>query len=93
MKLIVGNVSDLSINSIAQGGTIPLSRHYACSLAELAFQRGFDGYLLNFESSLPGGSEHARVLAAWVTLLRAELRTKVGDHSEVMWYDHLYGLA
>ncbi|KAL4067151.1 glycoside hydrolase family 85 protein [Scleroderma yunnanense] len=87
MKLLLGNVPNLTMDSGAPSGSIPLSRHYASRLAELAFQRGFDGYLLNFESSLPGGSEQARALATWVALLRAELHTKVGSHADVVWYD------
>jgi len=86
MKLMLGNAPNLSMGSSAQIGSILLSRHYASRLAELAYQRGFDGYLLNFESSLPGGSEQARALAAWIVLLRAELHTKVGSHSDVVWW-------
>lgn len=64
---------------------IPISKRYAVLLAELAYQRGFDGYLLNFESPLPYGINHARALAAWILLLRAELQAKVGPHAHVMW--------
>lgn len=87
LKLLLGNVPSLSTGSDAASGSIRLSAHYASCLAELAFQRGFDGYLLNFESSLPGGAEQARALTAWITLLRAELRSKVGTHADVVWYD------
>ncbi|KAI6040983.1 glycoside hydrolase family 85 protein [Pisolithus marmoratus] len=87
LKLLLGNVPSLSTGSPAVNGSIPISAHYASRLAELAFQRGFDGYLLNFESSLPGGSEQARALTAWITLLRAQLRSKVGTHADVVWYD------
>lgn len=87
LKLLLGNVPSLSTDRNAASGSIPLSRHYASRLAELAFQRGFDGYLLNFESSLPGGTEQARALTAWITLLRAKLRSKVGAHADVVWYD------
>ncbi|KIK92795.1 glycoside hydrolase family 85 protein [Paxillus rubicundulus Ve08.2h10] len=67
--------------------TIPLSKRYAILLAELAYQRGFDGYLLNFEYKLESGIEQARALAAWIVLLRAELRAKVGPHAQAVWYD------
>ncbi|THU86766.1 hypothetical protein K435DRAFT_970165 [Dendrothele bispora CBS 962.96] len=68
--------------------SLPLSPHYARLLAQLAAQRGFDGYLLNFECPLlQGGVEQTRVLAAWITLLKKELRDKVGMHAEVVWYD------
>ena len=53
--------------------------------AELAYQRGFDGYLLNFESTLSYKTDHARALAAWILLLKEELRVKVGPHAQVMW--------
>ncbi|KAI6119223.1 glycoside hydrolase family 85 protein [Pisolithus thermaeus] len=87
LKLLLGNVPSLSTDSNAASGSIPLSAHYASCLAELAFQRGFDGYLLNFESSLPGGTEQAHALTAWLILLRAKLRSKVGGHADVVWYD------
>ncbi|TFK35723.1 glycosyl hydrolase family 85-domain-containing protein [Crucibulum laeve] len=67
--------------------SLPLSSHYARVLAELAYQRGFDGYLMNFEWSLPGGISQARALTAWVSLLRVELWKRVGSHAEVVWYD------
>jgi mannosyl-glycoprotein endo-beta-N-acetylglucosaminidase len=64
-----------------------MSPHYARLLADLALQRGFDGYLLNFECTLGGGPEQARALAAWISVLRAELILKVGPHAHVIWYD------
>ncbi|KAK1234908.1 hypothetical protein PQX77_001870 [Marasmius sp. AFHP31] len=67
--------------------TLPLTPHYARLLAELAKQRGFDGYLLNFECPLRGGVEQTRALAAWITLLRGELGRRVGGWVEVSWYD------
>nr|VWP00370.1 AAA domain-containing protein [Ganoderma boninense] len=67
--------------------TLPVSAHYARLLAELAYQRGFDGYLLNFEAPLPGGVEQARALTLWISLLEQELKRKVGPHAEAMWYD------
>lgn len=67
--------------------TLPLSSHYASILANLARDRGFDGYLLNFECPLQGGLEQTRALAAWISLLRSALQSTVGEHSEVIWYD------
>ncbi|KAA1478446.1 hypothetical protein DENSPDRAFT_685666 [Dentipellis sp. KUC8613] len=69
--------------------TVPTSPHYARVLADLARERGFDGYLLNFEYHLRagGGVGQTRALAAWIALLTAELKTKVGPHAEVIWYD------
>ncbi|KDQ49805.1 glycoside hydrolase family 85 protein [Jaapia argillacea MUCL 33604] len=64
-----------------------ISPHYASLLADLARQRGFDGYLLNVECPLRGGVEQTRALAAWILLLQAELRAKVGPHAEAIWYD------
>ena len=66
--------------------TLPVSAHYARLLAELAHQRGFDGYLLNFEEPLPGGVEQARALTLWIALLEKELKQRVGPHAEAMWY-------
>jgi mannosyl-glycoprotein endo-beta-N-acetylglucosaminidase len=64
-----------------------VSPHYARLLANIAHQRGFDGYLLNFEWHLriEGGIGQARALTAWISLLQAELKTKVGPHAEVIW--------
>ena len=77
-KLVIGN-------DPANDTSFPLSSRYAKLLAELAQQRGFDGYLLNFESDLYGGSVQARTLVAWLSVLDAELRDKVGNHAEVIW--------
>ncbi|KAH8999460.1 glycosyl hydrolase family 85-domain-containing protein [Lactarius akahatsu] len=68
---------------------VSVSHHYARSLAYLAHQRGFDGYLLNFEWHLraDNGIGHSRALTAWVSLLQAELKAKVGPHADVIWYD------
>lgn len=64
---------------------MPMSRHYASLLAELAHQRGFDGYLLNVECPLRGGAEQARALAGWILLLRSQLSSKVGSHAQAIW--------
>lgn len=90
LRLLVGNLPS-SINGPAKSTprttVFPLSPHYAKLLAELACQRGFDGYLLNFECPLRGGVEQSRTLAAWITLLQNEILAKVGSHGEVVWYD------
>ncbi|KAI1792570.1 glycosyl hydrolase family 85-domain-containing protein [Ganoderma leucocontextum] len=69
--------------------TLPVSPHYARLLAELAYQRGFDGYLLNFEYPLLGGVQQARALTMWIALLEQELKRKIGPHAEAMWYDSI----
>ena len=66
--------------------TLPVSRHYARLLADLAYQRGFDGYLLNFEVPFQGGVEQTRALTLWIAMLEQELKRKVGVHAEVVWY-------
>ena len=63
----------------------PISRHYARLLADLARERGFDGYLLNFEFPFIGRSEQARAVEAWTSLLGEELRRKVGEYAETIW--------
>lgn len=80
LQLVVGRT-----DYVATENKIPISKRYAVLLAELAYQRGFDGYLLNFESDLPHGADQAHALAAWILLLRAELRAKVGSHAQVVW--------
>ncbi|KAF7776476.1 CAZyme family GH85 [Agaricus bisporus var. burnettii] len=88
LRLIVGKLPQTSgsLQSSAPS-TLPISSHYAIALADLAAERGFDGYLLNFECVLTGGVEQARSLAAWITLLQSELVKRVGPHAETVWYD------
>ena len=59
--------------------------HYARILADLAHQRGFDGWLLNFEVPLGDGDKQARAITLWIGLLRRELKRAVGEHAEVVW--------
>jgi mannosyl-glycoprotein endo-beta-N-acetylglucosaminidase len=74
------------VNESASSLTLPLSAHYARVLAELARERGFDGYLLNVECSLVGGVEQTRAVAAWITLLHTEILARVGAHGETHWF-------
>jgi len=71
----------------ATDDNITMSPHYARMLAELARQRGFDGYLVAFEDSFNSdGTKWARAVSAWVSLLREEMLKVVGPHAEVIWY-------
>lgn len=74
------------VNQSTSSLTLPLSPHYAKVLAELARERGFDGYLLNFECPLVGGVEQTRAVAAWITLLHTEILARVGAHGETHWF-------
>jgi mannosyl-glycoprotein endo-beta-N-acetylglucosaminidase len=67
--------------------TLPLTPYYAELFADIAKERGFDGYLLNIEIGLGRGAEQARALAAWITILQSELVRKVGPHAQTIWYD------
>ncbi|KAH9853285.1 glycosyl hydrolase family 85-domain-containing protein [Lenzites betulinus] len=67
--------------------TLPVSPFYARLLAEIAYQRGFDGYLLNIETALRGGVEQTRALTLWIAMLERELKRTVGEHAHAMWYD------
>ncbi|OBZ65487.1 Cytosolic endo-beta-N-acetylglucosaminidase 2 [Grifola frondosa] len=89
LRLLVGALPKCKTGpAIPHGDTsLPLSPHYAYLLAELAYQRGFDGYLLNFECPLRGRLEQTRILAAWISLLEIELKRRVGSHAEAIWYD------
>ncbi|KAF5391486.1 hypothetical protein D9757_002437 [Collybiopsis confluens] len=90
LRLLVGQLPKSRTGPVSRPQTttsLPISPHYARVLADLAKQRGFDGYLLNFECPLAGGLEQTRALAGWITLLRSELRERVGAHTEVSWYD------
>ncbi|KAF8825224.1 hypothetical protein HHX47_DHR7000720 [Lentinula edodes] len=90
LRLLVGKLPKSRTGPVSQPTTptsLPLSPHYARILADLAKKRGFDGYLLNFECPLVGGIEQTRALAAWITILQAELKYKIGDHAEAMCLD------
>ncbi|TFK24205.1 hypothetical protein FA15DRAFT_641353 [Coprinopsis marcescibilis] len=67
--------------------TVPVSSYYAELFADIAKERGFDGWLLNVEISLQGGAPQARGFAAWMTILQQEVLKKVGPHGQVIWYD------
>ncbi|KAF5363866.1 hypothetical protein D9756_001085 [Leucocoprinus leucothites] len=85
LRLIVGQLPKSSTGSAVQSfvpSTLPISPHYAIALAELAAERGFDGYLMNFETWLQGGLEQGRALAGWLGLLQSELTKRVGPHAE-----------
>ncbi|KAI0311227.1 glycosyl hydrolase family 85-domain-containing protein [Amylostereum chailletii] len=92
LQLLFGKLPASKTGSAApssESSHVPISPHYARLLADLAHDRGFDGYLLNFEWHLQadGGVGHARAVAAWIAILQAELKRKVGPHAEVIWYD------
>ena len=77
----------MSVLSPDSGGSVALSPHYARVLADLAYQRGFDGYLLNFEGDLVDETPEARALASWITILQFELQEKIGSHAQTIWWD------
>lgn len=90
LQLLIGQLPQSSTGSAIQSfvpSKLSISPHYAVALADLAAERGFDGYLMNFECWLTGGIEQARALAAWLGLLQSELIQRVGPHAEVSWYD------
>ncbi|KAH9936857.1 glycosyl hydrolase family 85-domain-containing protein [Epithele typhae] len=90
LRLLVGPLPTFTETGPAkptQFTALPVSPHYARTLAELAFRRGFDGYLLNFEAPLKGGVEQTRALTMWIAMLEKEMKMKVGPHAEVIWYD------
>ena len=93
LRLVVGKMpisKSGQVNQSSSSLTLPLSPHYARVLAELARERGFDGYLLNFECPLVGGVEQTRVVAAWITLLHSEILARVGPHGETHWSVFFY---
>jgi mannosyl-glycoprotein endo-beta-N-acetylglucosaminidase len=85
LRLIVGKTPSSPIQRTNPSSGIPLSDHYAKSLAKLAMDLGFDGWLLNFECALQGGPTQTHLLSAWVTMLQIEMKSLVGDHAQVMW--------
>lgn len=88
LRLLVGQLpTSTSGPALPSTTTLPLSPHYARVLADLAAQRGFDGYLLNVECPLRGGVEQTRALSAWIPILQAEMLAKVGPHAQALWYD------
>jgi mannosyl-glycoprotein endo-beta-N-acetylglucosaminidase len=93
LRLVVGKMPQSKTGQVNQPTsplTLPLSPHYARVLAELARERGFDGYLLNFECPLMGGVEQTRAVAAWITLLQSEILARVGAHGETHWFVVFY---
>jgi|SRR6266545_835473 len=81
--LITGRTPPSRGGQVDQSGAV--SPHYARLLAELARERGFDGYLINIEVPLTGSYAQARALAAWITILQSELINKVGPYAETHW--------
>ncbi len=67
-------------------------RSYAKKLAQVARAYGFDGYLVNIETPLPGEGAAVRrrvqSLAKFVRELRREMR-KVTTAATVIWYDSI----
>jgi mannosyl-glycoprotein endo-beta-N-acetylglucosaminidase len=67
-------------------------RAYARQLARIARAYGFDGYLVNIETQLPGDAERkrrrAKSLQRFVAELRREMR-KVTPAATVIWYDSI----
>ena len=74
-----------------------ISQHYATHLALLAKERGFDGWLLNFEVPMfypdpdhkgrdteDVGLDRAKLLMIWIELLRKEVEREVVG-GEVVW--------
>ncbi|KAF5337381.1 hypothetical protein D9611_002993 [Ephemerocybe angulata] len=90
LRMLMGKVPGINTASEVEtqaNSTLPLTPYYAELLADIAAERGFDGYLLNIEIGLGRGAEQARVLAAWITILQAEMIKKVGPHAQTIWYD------
>ncbi|KAI0755992.1 glycosyl hydrolase family 85-domain-containing protein [Irpex lacteus] len=90
LRLLVGRLPQGRTNGPARPSTnssLPVSRHYARLLADLAYQRGFDGYLINIETPLRGGVEQSRTLSTWIALLESELKRRLGNHAQAIWYD------
>ncbi|GJE99447.1 glycoside hydrolase family 85 protein [Phanerochaete sordida] len=89
LRLIVGRLPQSKSGPAHPNAafSLPASPHYARLLADLAHQRGFDGWLLNFEVPFRGAVEQARALTLWIGFLERELKRAVGDHAEVVWYD------
>ena len=86
MRLLLGKVpTSKSASHPNYSHGLPVSSYYARRLAELAHERGFDGYLLNFEYLLEGRSEQVRALESWVSLLNVELKSKIGDYAQTIW--------
>lgn len=87
LRLLVGRLpkSKTGPAHSSSNASLPVSRHYARLLADLAYQRGFDGYLLNVEVPLRGGIEQCRALSTWISLLEVELKQRVGPHAQAIW--------
>lgn len=87
LRLLLGPVSTKSGQKPPHIKSLPISPYYAKVLAALARERGFDGYLLNFECPFRGGPDQMRSLCGWIEIFRVELKREIGDHAELIWYD------
>lgn len=90
LRLLIGKVPLHSATGQASSRpdllrNLPISKYYASVLAKLARERGFDGYLLNFERNFAGGPEQVRAVEAWASILKSELVRLVGSHAETVW--------
>ncbi|TFK67272.1 hypothetical protein BDN72DRAFT_843297 [Pluteus cervinus] len=87
LRLCIGQYPAGANTPLSGSVPFPLSAQYATTLANLAYQRGFDGWLMNFEANLEGGGDQARAVSAWLTILQTEMEAKIGSHVETIWYD------
>ncbi|GAA5889515.1 hypothetical protein JCM8208_001048 [Rhodotorula glutinis] len=93
VELVEPSSSSSSSGSSASSRLDRLSTRYADYLVDLAFERGFDGWLVNVEVELGGEGAsdeqkeaHAAALVAWLRYLSSETRRRVPG-GEIMWYD------
>ncbi|KAF8426601.1 glycosyl hydrolase family 85-domain-containing protein [Tirmania nivea] len=79
----------LELRKIFEAGEDGLdASFYADQLVSLAKTYGFDGWLLNFESSFPSGTFDLPIFQSWLDYLKDEMHRAVTG-SQVIWYDAL----
>ncbi|RPB26342.1 hypothetical protein L211DRAFT_901380 [Terfezia boudieri ATCC MYA-4762] len=71
-----------------EGTDGPDASFYANQLVSLAKTYGFDGWLLNFESSFPSGTFDLPIFQSWLEYLKDEMHRAVTG-GQVIWYDAL----
>ncbi|KAF8454938.1 glycosyl hydrolase family 85-domain-containing protein [Terfezia claveryi] len=87
--LVEHDTGAVELRKIFREGTdSPDASFYANQLVSLAKTYGFDGWLLNFESSFPSGTFDLPIFQSWLDYLKDEMHRAVTE-SQVIWYDAL----
>ena len=83
--LVEHDTGPVELRKIFEEGTDgPDASFYVNQLVSLAKTYGFDGWLLNFESSFPSGTFDLPIFQSWLDYLKDEMHRAVTG-SQVIW--------